>query len=120
VKNTPGVNVYRKKTKTVDRPRNEWIAVPVPDAGIPRESVDAAREAIANNRRLSSAGRRFWELSGGILRCGGCGYSMMTNSILSHGKKMHFYYRCTKRVVDGKDACSQRKNYRTDQAEPQV
>jgi len=30
---------------------------------------------------------------------------MATNSILSHGKNLLFYYRCTKRVADGKDAC---------------
>ncbi|HLM77048.1 MAG TPA: recombinase family protein [Rubrobacteraceae bacterium] len=59
VVNTPEGSVYRKKRKVVEKPRNEWIAVPVPDAGIPRESVDAAREAIANNPRLSSAGHRF-------------------------------------------------------------
>jgi hypothetical protein len=62
--------------------------VPVPDPGVPREWVDAAREAIRENRRPSSAGRRFWELSGGILRCGGCGCAMMTNSISSHGKSV--------------------------------
>ena len=28
------------------RPRSEWIAMPVPDSGVPKEWVDAAREAI--------------------------------------------------------------------------
>src|SRR3712207_7410457 len=56
--------------------RSEWIAVPVPDAGIPRELVDAAREAVKDNRRPSRAGNRFWQLSGGLLRCGACDRSM--------------------------------------------
>jgi hypothetical protein len=38
--------------------------VPVPNSGVSREWVDAAREAIKNNRRPSSAGYRFSELSG--------------------------------------------------------
>jgi len=113
-------SVYRKKKKSVARPRNEWIAVPVPDAGIPRELVDAARAVINDNQKTSSAARRFWELSGSILRCGGCGYVMVTNSVPSYGEKMLFYYRCAKRVAVGKDTCSQRKYYRADKMESQV
>jgi hypothetical protein len=53
----------------VDVPREEWIGVPVPDSGIPREQVLAARQAIENNEKTSNWGRRFWELTGGVLRC---------------------------------------------------
>ncbi len=63
---------YRQRTITTEKPRAEWIAVPVPDSGIPREWVDAAREAVKHNRRPSPAGLRFWELSGGLFFCGGC------------------------------------------------
>ena len=118
--NTPEGRVYRRKKKAVDKPQNEWIAVPVPDAGISRELVDAARASIKDNPRPSSAGRRFWELSGGILRCGGCGYAMATNNVPSGGKKLLFYYRCAKRLGEGKDVCSLRKNYRADKVEPQI
>jgi len=83
---------YVRRVESTPKPREEWVAVPVPDPGVPREWVDAAREAIRENRRPSSAGRRFWELSGGILRCGGCGYAMMTNSISSYGKKRLNHY----------------------------
>jgi hypothetical protein len=62
-----GERRYRRVAKLSDKPRSVWIAVPVPDSGIPRELVDAAREAIENNRRPSANGERFWELSGGIL-----------------------------------------------------
>jgi hypothetical protein len=73
--------------------------------------------SIKDNRKPSSAGRRFWELSGGIFRCGGCDYVMTTNAIPSHGKKLLFYYRCAKRVAVGTGVCSQRKNYRADKVE---
>ncbi len=49
-----------------------------------------------------------------------CETCMATNSISSCGKSLLFYYRCTKRLLEGKDACSQRKNYRADKVESQV
>jgi hypothetical protein len=77
VESTSEGRIYRKRKKVLDKPRNEWIAVPVPDAGLPRDLVDAARSAIRDNRGPSSAGRRFWELSGGILYCGCCDRQML-------------------------------------------
>jgi site-specific DNA recombinase len=59
------------------------IAVPVPDSGIPRECVDRAREAIVSYERTSKNGGRFWELSGGVLRCVSCGWSMRTTTVKS-------------------------------------
>jgi hypothetical protein len=39
-------------------PRDEWIAIPTPDARVPREHVEVAREAIKDNVRLESPPRR--------------------------------------------------------------
>src|SRR5215204_3203168 len=36
-----GERTYRKRGHHVQRPKEEWVAVPVPDSGIPREWVDA-------------------------------------------------------------------------------
>ena len=47
------------------KPREEWVAVPVPDAGVPRPTVVAARKAIEGNERPSKRSKREWELSGG-------------------------------------------------------
>lgn len=55
---------YRKHDKTVYKPKEEWIAVPVPDPGTPREWVDAARDTIKDNDVASSAGRRLWSSRG--------------------------------------------------------
>ena len=55
----PEGRIYRNKFSTVPKPMSEWIAVPVPDSGIPREVVDRARAAIRDNRRTSSSKRRF-------------------------------------------------------------
>ena len=106
---------YRTRTTTVVKPKEEWIAVPVPDAGIPREWVDAARAAIAHNRVPSSAGDRFWELSGGVFYCGECGRRMCPATV--NATRRHHYYRCPTRQNDGKDSCPMSKNFRADEME---
>jgi len=72
-----GRKLYKKRTRFVERPRPEWVAVPVALEAIPpvpRELVETVRYAIENNHLPSNAGHRFWELSGsGILRCALCG-----------------------------------------------
>lgn len=103
----------------------EWIAVPVPDAGIPRELVEAAREAIKDNKAPSSASDRFWELSGGLLYCGECGYTMKTHTTVAKKKpatngRGYYYYHCPKKRLYGRDACSHGKHYRAEEMESEV
>jgi hypothetical protein len=59
-----GTPTYKRAKKSVPAAREDWVAVPVPDAGIPKEWVLAAREAIKDNVWSSSAGDRMWELTG--------------------------------------------------------
>src|SRR5215204_1657013 len=116
-----GERTYKKKGQYVHRPKEEWVAVPVPNSGIPREWVDAARDVLKDNSVPSSAGRRVWELSGGIIKCGECGRNMMIHSVLAaRAKGRRFYYRCRPRNRDGAVACSHRKCHRADQVEPRV
>lgn len=72
---TPTGREYKTRSKTVKRPRSEWIAVPVPDSGMSVELVDAARDSTKGNHYPSSAGRHFFDLSGGVLHCR-CGRRM--------------------------------------------
>jgi site-specific DNA recombinase len=109
-----GKKTYPRIKKSVDVPREEWIGVPVPDPGIPKEWVLAARNAIKDNERISNCGRRFWELTGGVLRCAACGAAMSTNFITP---RKTGYYRCSKRYRLGKHACSQGKNLRAEETE---
>ena len=104
---------YKPRRAYEEKPREEWIAVPVPDAGVPAEWVDAAREAIANNTRSSSAGRRYWELSGGTLHCGECGRRMTPHPMFTtRGGKLrrYFYYVCQRKIRDHKDSCRNRSH----------
>ena len=118
----PDGKYYRRRGRSEWKDESDWVAVPVPDPGIPREWVDAAREAIKDNRSTaSSAGGRFWELSGGVLFCGGCGRRMQTDrSRRARGADWHHYYRCSKRAQHGAEACPQRKKRRADEVEPLV
>jgi site-specific DNA recombinase len=116
-----GERTYKKKGRYVERPKEEWVAVPVPNSGIPREWVDAARDVLKGNSVPSSAGRRVWELSGGIAKCAECGRNMMIHSVLAErAKGRRFYYRCRTRNRDGAEGCGHRKCHRADEVEPRV
>jgi site-specific DNA recombinase len=109
-----------RRSTTTEKRKKEWVAIPVPDAVIPREWVDAAREAISDNVKFSHAGGRFWELSG-LMKCSGCGCGTLGNSPTNGSRnKIHHYYRCRTRHLEGKGACSMSKNIRADEAEHAV
>jgi site-specific DNA recombinase len=120
--NGPQGRSYRRTTKVFDKPRSEWIAVPVPESGIPREWVDGAREAIKDNQRQSANGDRFWELSGGILYCAECGCRMTVHATLDSGNgRRYCYYRCPKRGRHGvQKVCINGKHHRAAEAEAAV
>src|ERR671911_433426 len=104
------------------RPREEWIFVPVPEAGVSREVVEAARQSLKDNaRKPSKAAKRFWELSGGILRCDECGHTLRPNSAHKKSGGRGFHYSCRSRYNTGPSRdCSNRKFLRAEQIEEQV
>jgi site-specific DNA recombinase len=112
----------RGRRSSEEKPREEWVAVPVPDAGVPRGWVDAAREAIKDNYRPKSKNHRYWELTGGILRCGECGRRMIGHSMTTNrgGKKRtYYYYVCPKKGLEHIRAC-RNKNHRAEPLEGKV
>lgn len=114
---------YRRRIKVTDKPRSEWIAVPVPDSGIPRKWVDATREATKDNRRPSANSDRVWELSGGMLFCDECGNRMSVHTSVNHWNgegNRYFYYRCPKRQRPGLEACAHNTHYRAVERESRV
>jgi hypothetical protein len=85
--------------------------------------VDAARESIENNRTPSNAGRRFWELSGGITVCSDCGWSMSTTpkTKIHKGKRyVYSYYRCSRNHLHGQAGCTNSKNFKAEGLEQRV
>jgi len=99
---------YGRRYSCYTKPKEEWIAVPVPDSGIARETVEAAREQIKDNHRPSSAGHRAWELSGGIGRCAACDRILRSRkrTKTKGGRRyLYFYYRCSGYDKHGFDGC---------------
>jgi site-specific DNA recombinase len=115
--------VYRKVEKVAYRNKDEWIAVPIPDAGIPLEWVEAARTMLAQCRSPSRVDGRFWELSGALMRCGECGRAMeamvKTARKKSGGKYVFCYYRC-REGNRRRETCSNNKCIRSDRAHAAV
>jgi Recombinase zinc beta ribbon domain len=113
---------YRTRHYVRQNPREQWVAIPVPDAGIPREVVDAAREMIRDNRAPSNAGRRFWQLPVGAVYCGGCGMRMTRYAVPMRGRR-YAYYKCSRLIRFGKDGCSPgrlRTTHRAEEVERRV
>jgi site-specific DNA recombinase len=104
------------------RPRAEWLFVPVPNASVPREVVEAARQSLKDNaRKPSKAAKRFWELSEGILRCGECGHTLRPNTAHKKSGSRFNYYSCRSRYNTGPSRdCANRKYLRAEQIEEQV
>ncbi len=120
---TPNGREYKTRSKTVARPRSEWIAVPVPDCGVPPKLVEAARDAIKDNRPASRAGRRVFDLSGGVLFCSDCGRRMVGTSIFDRRKtnRRYFYYECTRlRNADSRRCVAKVRRVRADLLEPRI
>jgi site-specific DNA recombinase len=114
---------YKKRSRVAYKDKKEWIAVPIPNSGIPREWVDAARTVVAGYRSPSKLSGRFWELSGALMRCGECGRAMEPVDRYyktKTGKKgVICYYRC-REGNRRKDTCRNRKSIRSDYAHAAV
>jgi site-specific DNA recombinase len=120
--NRPDGKHYKKRAKITQRPEEEWIAVPVPDSGIPREWVDLAREAIKDNVKFSQKNNRPWELSGGLAHCAECGWALSTHTVRKPNTKyVNYYYRCSRvQVHYAYKVCTNNKHQRADRLEPMV
>jgi site-specific DNA recombinase len=109
---------YRKRNYVQLRPREEWIAVPVP-AHLPRDLVDRARSALENSKGYERKSlTRGWELRG-ILRCP-CGSGMGTLTSGPKGGPSYHYYTCVRRRKLGKICTCTQKSLAAIDAEATV
>src|SRR5215472_2887694 len=75
-----------------DRPREEWIDVPVPP--IVSEEVHAlAARRLAQNKRFAARNTKEPSLLQGLLVCEHCGYAYYRTSTRTSARKL-YYYRC--------------------------
>ncbi|RUW95399.1 recombinase family protein, partial [Mesorhizobium sp. M2A.F.Ca.ET.037.01.1.1] len=83
---------FSENTSQHERPRDEWIEVPVP-AIVMEETFALAAERLTDNKRF--APRRTIEPSivQGLVSCRKCGYALSRTSTRTSARKIH-YYRC--------------------------
>src|SRR6201985_1428411 len=87
-----GRAVHGDKSSSHERPRDEWIEIPVP-AIVSAETFALAAERLADNKRF--APRRTIEPSivQGLVSCRKCRYALARASARTSARKIH-YYRC--------------------------
>ena len=103
---------YKWRSSVHKNPPEQWIAIPIQEAGVPREIVEAARVMIQDNRPPGSTGRRVWQLPSGSVRCSGCG-TRMTQYASAAGGRIYAYYRCARLARLGKGSCPSLEGYRS-------
>ncbi|CAA9487393.1 MAG: hypothetical protein AVDCRST_MAG25-3170 [uncultured Rubrobacteraceae bacterium] len=77
--------------------------------------IDGARGQIKDNRVPSKIDGRYYELSGGVLRCRECGRAMGVFRRRRSDGSYFSYYRCRPSI--GADACDNRKSHSVEQVE---
>jgi site-specific DNA recombinase len=95
------------------------VAVPIPDAGIAREWVDAARAALRDNIPTRRAVHRTYELSG-LAYCDLCGRRMQSHTYTKKNGAHFHYYECATSAEDGKRGCPQTGRLRAQAVEETV
>jgi hypothetical protein len=65
-------------------------------------------------------GKRFWELSGGIVRCDIRGHTLTTQMTYNRRGKPYFYYTCRTFYEKGRDFCPGRIYFRAAELENRV
>jgi site-specific DNA recombinase len=109
---------YRKEYRWRIKPKEEWVPVPVPDSGIPREWVEAARERIKQPRALQGRGPLL-----AALRWRGTLQGMrVTRKIKTKKDRRYVYssYRCCESHSYGKAACPRSGNVKAEELESKV
>jgi site-specific DNA recombinase len=76
-----------------ERPREEWIEIPVP-ALIEQSTFEMAQERLESNKRYSQRRTIEPSLLQGMLVCESCGYTLYRSSTRTTKGKLT-YYRCT-------------------------
>jgi site-specific DNA recombinase len=81
-----------RAVKTVDRPRDEWVHIPVP-AIVTKDTFDRVARRLEDNKRFASRNSKVPSLLQGLAACSGCGYGYYRTSTRTTNKKI-YYYRC--------------------------
>src|SRR6266568_4901911 len=81
-----------RASKTVDRPREDWIEFLVP-ATVTTETFERAARRLEDNKRFAARNTKIPPLLQGLAACSACGYGYYRTSTRTTNKKI-CYYRC--------------------------
>jgi site-specific DNA recombinase len=81
-----------RASKTVDRPREDWVEIPVP-AIVSADTFERVAARLAENKRFASRNAKVPSLLQGLAACSACGYGYYRASARTTNKKI-YYYRC--------------------------
>ena len=81
-----------RAVKTVDRPREEWLEIPVP-AIVDTATFARAGQRLEDNKRFAARNTKVPSLLQGLAACSACGYGYYRTSTRTTNKKI-YYYRC--------------------------
>ena len=98
---TPGLNrVARlqgrttpRPVKTVDRPRADWVEIPVP-AIVTGETFARVQQRLEDNKRFAARNTKVPSLLQGLAACSGCGYGYYRGHTTTTAGNKIYYYRC--------------------------
>jgi site-specific DNA recombinase len=82
-----------RAVKAVDRPREEWITIPVP-AIITPATFERAAQRLQDNKRYASRNSKVPSLLQGMIACATCGYGYYRSHTTTTAKNKIYYYRC--------------------------
>ena len=81
-----------RAVKTVDRPRGEWLEIPVP-AIVDQDTFARVRQRLEDNKRFAARNTKVPSLLQGLAACSACGYGYYRTSARTTSRKI-YYYRC--------------------------
>jgi site-specific DNA recombinase len=112
-----------RKTRHRERPREEWIPIPVP-AIIDRDTFDRVKQVSRDNSKWNPRGAEWgvWLLRG-LIECGHCHLGCNCHRMRGRNGTWHRYYYCRGhdplRARSGMDRCPER-NIRADELDEYV
>ena len=81
-----------RAVKTVDRPRDQWLAIAVP-AIVTAECFARVQQRLEGNKRFAARNTKVPSLLQGLAACSACGYGYYRTSARTTSRKI-YYYRC--------------------------
>ena len=76
-----------------DRPREDWLEIPVP-ALVAEDTWQRAQQRLHDNKRYAARNSKIPSLLQGLASCAGCGYAYYRGHTTTTAGNTIYYYRC--------------------------